>query len=173
MRRRAWWQAFILAASYVFYAWWDWRFVFLLAASTVGNHAAARAISRATQRGVRKLILGVAVAFDLGLLGYFKYAGFLVSSAENALTRVGLPSSSWALSVTLPIGISFFTFMALSYVIDVYRRDLEPVDFARFAVYLSFFPHLVAGPIVRGSELLPQLERPRNAGRVTPPAPTS
>jgi alginate O-acetyltransferase complex protein AlgI len=166
MRRRAWWQAFILAASYVFYAWWDWRFVFLLAASTVGNHAAARAIGRASRGGVRKLILGAAVAFDLGLLGYFKYAGFLVSSAENALTRAGLPSSSWALSVTLPIGISFFTFMALSYVIDVYRRDLEPVDFARFAVYLSFFPHLVAGPIVRGSELLPQLERPRNAGRV-------
>jgi len=166
MRRRAWWQAFMLAASYVFYAWWDWRFVFLLAASTIGNHAAARAIGRASQRQTRKVLLGLAVAFNLGLLGYFKYAGFLVSSAENALSRVGLPSSSFALSVTLPIGISFFTFMALSYVIDVYRGQLEPVDFPRFAVYLSFFPHLVAGPIVRGSELLPQLERPRNAGRV-------
>ena len=99
------------------------------------------------QRQTRKLLLGLAVAFNLGLLGYFKYAGFLVSSAENALSRVGLPSSSCALSVTLPIGISFFTFMALSYVIDVYRGQLEPVDFPRFAVYLSFFPHLVAGPI--------------------------
>ena len=169
MRRRAWWQAFMLAASYVFYAWWDWRFVLLLAASTVGNHAAARAINRASQRQARKVLLGLAVAFNLGLLGYFKYAGFLVSSAENALSRVGLPTSSFALSVTLPIGISFFTFMALSYVIDVYRGQLEPVDFPRFAVYLSFFPHLVAGPIVRGSELLPQLERPRNAGRVNAP----
>jgi alginate O-acetyltransferase complex protein AlgI len=166
MRRRALWQAFMLTASYVFYAWWDWRFVFLLAVSTVGNHVAARAIRAAARRRTQKLLLGLAVAFNLGLLGYFKYAGFLVSSAENALTRLGLPSSTWALSVTLPIGISFFTFMALSYVIDVYRGELEPVDFPRFAVYLSFFPHLVAGPIVRGSELLPQLERPRNAGRV-------
>jgi alginate O-acetyltransferase complex protein AlgI len=166
MRRRAWWQAFMLVASYVFYAWWDWRFVFLLAASTVGNYFAAGLINRTAGVRPRKALLGLAVAFNLGLLGYFKYAGFLVSSAENALGRLGLPSSSWALSVTLPIGISFFTFMAMSYVIDVYRGQLEPVDFPRFAVYLSFFPHLVAGPIVRGSELLPQLERPRNAGRV-------
>jgi alginate O-acetyltransferase complex protein AlgI len=166
MRRRAWWQAFMLVASYVFYAWWDWRFVFLLAASTVGNYFAARAINGTVQLRTRKALLSLAVVFNLGLLGYFKYAGFLVSSAENGLGRLGLPSSEWALSVTLPIGISFFTFMALSYVIDVYRGDLEPVDFPRFAVYLSFFPHLVAGPIVRGSELLPQLERPRNAGRV-------
>src|SRR5579862_5658005 len=99
MRRRAWWQAFMLAASYVFYAWWDWRFVFLLAASTVGNYAAGRAIHGAARPGTRKALLWVAVAFNLGLLGYFKYAGFLVSSAENGLGRLGLPSSSWTLSV--------------------------------------------------------------------------
>jgi D-alanyl-lipoteichoic acid acyltransferase DltB (MBOAT superfamily) len=162
MRRQLLWQAFMLVASYVFYAWWDWRFIFLLAGSTVGNHVAAAAIHRARAQQLRKLLLALSVAFNLGLLGYFKYAGFLVSSAENALTRVGLPSSSWILSVTLPIGISFFTFMAMSYVIDIYRRELEPVDFPRFAVYLAFFPHLVAGPIVRGSELLPQLKRPRD-----------
>ncbi|HST14139.1 MAG TPA: hypothetical protein VLJ44_04700, partial [Gaiellaceae bacterium] len=166
MRHQSIWRLFILAASFVFYAWWDWRFVFLLAASIVVNHVLAVAIYRAHGVRARKGLLALALLFDLGMLGYFKYAGFLVSSAENALSRVGLPSSSFALSVTLPIGISFFTFMALSYVIDVYRGELEPVDFPRFAVYLSFFPHLVAGPIVRGSELLPQLERPRNAGRV-------
>src|SRR5438876_1377141 len=121
MRHQSAWRAWILVASYVFYAWWDWRFVFLLACSTVGNHLAAAAIGRATGVRARKALLAVAVTFNLGLLAYFKYAGFLVSSVENALSRVGLPSSHWVLSVTLPIGISFFTFMALSYVIDVYR----------------------------------------------------
>jgi len=166
MRRQRAWQAFILVASYVFYAWWDWRFIFLLAASTVGNHAAAVAIHRSRSARARKLLLSTDIAFNLGLLAYFKYAGFLVSSVENGLSRLGLPSSSWVLTVTLPIGISFFTFMAMSYVVDIYRRELEPADFPRFAVYLSFFPHLVAGPIVRGSELLPQLERPRDAREI-------
>jgi alginate O-acetyltransferase complex protein AlgI len=160
------WQPFVILASFVFYAWWDWRFVFLLAASIVANHLAAVGIHRTSGPRLRKALLTVAIVFDLGLLAYFKYAGFLVASAENFLTRLGVGASSSLVSAALPVGISFYTFMAISYVVDTYRQELAPAPFVRFAAYLSFFPHLVAGPIVRGSELLPQLERPRDARRV-------
>ncbi len=154
------WRVWILLASYVFYGWWDWRFVFLLAASTVVNHVLALAIYRARALAARKLFLGLAVAFDLGLLGYFKYANFFLSSIDN------VAGTSWLANVTLPVGISFYTFMAISYVMDTYRGQLVPASFARFAVFQAFFPHLVAGPIVRASELLPQLEQPRDPRRV-------
>jgi alginate O-acetyltransferase complex protein AlgI len=160
MTRQRGWRVWILLASYVFYAWWDWRFVFLLAASTVVNHALAVAIYRARAVGARKAMLGLAVAFDLGLLGYFKSSGFFVSSADNLI------GTSWIVNITLPVGISFYTFMAISYVVDTYRGELVPASFARFAVFQAFFPHLVAGPIVRARELLPQLEGPRDPLRV-------
>jgi D-alanyl-lipoteichoic acid acyltransferase DltB (MBOAT superfamily) len=166
MPHRRVWQVWILLASYVFYAWWDWRFVLLLAASTVVNHVLAVAIYRTQPVRARKSLLALAVAFDLGLLGYFKYAGFFVSSAENTLSSLGLADATWIVNVTLPVGISFYTFMAISYVIDTYRGDLVPASFARFAVFQAFFPHLVAGPIVRASELLPQLEEPRDPRKV-------
>jgi alginate O-acetyltransferase complex protein AlgI len=166
MPRQRVWQPFMIVASYVFYAWWDWKFVFLLAASTIVNHVLAVAIHRARRPRVRKAYLAAAVGFDVGLLGYFKYAGFLVSSVDNVLAQLGIAGASSVVNVALPVGISFWTFMAISYVVDTYRRDLEPAPFFRFAVYLSFFPHLVAGPIVRGSELLPQLVRPRDPRRV-------
>jgi D-alanyl-lipoteichoic acid acyltransferase DltB (MBOAT superfamily) len=159
-------RPFMLAASYLFYGWWDWRFVFLLGASTVVNHASARAIYASSIPRARKALLAAAVAFNLGLLGYFKYTGFFVSSAENTMARLHIAAPTAIVSVTLPIGISFFTFMALSYVIDTYRGELEPTSFGKFAVFLSFFPHLVAGPIVRASELLPQLATPRDPRRV-------
>jgi alginate O-acetyltransferase complex protein AlgI len=154
------WRVFILLASYVFYGWWDWRFVFLLGASTVVNHVLAVAIYRAQERASRKLLLTLALAFDLGLLGYFKYTNFFLSSIDNTF------GTSWIAHVTLPVGISFYTFMAISYVVDTYRGGLVPASFARFAVFQAFFPHLVAGPIVRASELLPQLERPRDPRKV-------
>ena len=110
------WRAWILLASYVFYGWWDWRFVFLLAASTVVNHVLAVAIHRAGPQSARKLLLALALAFDLGLLGYFKYANFFLSSVDNAI------GTSWIANVVLPVGISFYTFMAISYVVDTYRR---------------------------------------------------
>jgi D-alanyl-lipoteichoic acid acyltransferase DltB (MBOAT superfamily) len=160
MTRQRTWRAWILVASYVFYAWWDWRFVFLLAASTVVNHVLAVAMYRADGARIRKLLLGLAVAFDLGLLAYFKYSGFFVSSTDNVF------GTSWIVNITLPVGISFYTFMAISYVVDTYRRELVPASFARFAVFQAFFPHLVAGPIVRASELLPQLETPRDPRKV-------
>jgi D-alanyl-lipoteichoic acid acyltransferase DltB (MBOAT superfamily) len=154
------WRVFIVVASYVFYGWWDWRFVFLLAASTVVNHVLAVAIHRASTHSLRKGLLALAVSFDLGLLAYFKYAGFFVSSFDNAF------GTNFLVNVTLPVGISFYTFMAISYVVDTYRGELVPASFVKFAVFQSFFPHLVAGPIVRASELLPQLERPRNPRRL-------
>jgi len=155
--RRAW-KLFILAASYVFYGWWDWRFVFLLAASTLCTAAGARLVhGAATEAGRRRFLVATLVA-ELGLLGWFKYYGFASSSIDSALHRLGVHGDPIPLlQVTLPVGISFFTFMGLSYVIDVYRRRLEPSAFLDVAVYVAFFPHLVAGPIVRGSELLPQI----------------
>jgi D-alanyl-lipoteichoic acid acyltransferase DltB (MBOAT superfamily) len=154
------WRAWILLASYVFYAWWDWHFVFLLAVSTVVNHVLALAIYRSQTQPARKAFVTLAVTFDLGLLGYFKYTNFFLSSVDNAL------GTSWIARITLPVGVSFFTFMAISYVVDTYRGELVPASFARFAVFQAFFPHLVAGPIVRASELLPQLERPRDPRKV-------
>src|SRR4051794_31302610 len=160
MRRQAVWRAFILFASYVFYAWWDWRFIFLLAASTIVNHVLAVAIHRSGTARTRNGLLALAVAFDLGLLGYFKYTNFFLSTTDN------LAGTAWIANVVLPVGISFYSFMAISYVVDTYRGELVPASLARFAVFQAFFPHLVAGPIVRASELLPQLERPRDPRRV-------
>src|SRR5215207_5592494 len=160
------WRLFTLAASYVFYGWWDWRFCGLLAASTLANQVFAVAIHRAREQRQRKALLTIAVVANLGALGFFKYYDFFVTSAQNALADVGIDVSRAVLDVTLPIGISFFTFQALSYVIDVYRGDFRPVTLAKFAVYLSFFPHLVAGPIVRAREFLPQLGKPRDPRRV-------
>src|SRR3954447_26389425 len=131
------WQVWILLASYVFYGWWDWRFVFLLAGSTVVNHAIAVAIFRARTPAGRKTLLALALAFDVGLLGYFKYANFFLSSADNVF------GMSWIAHVVLPVGISFFTFMAISYVVDTYRGIVTPTSLARFAVFQAFFPHLV------------------------------
>ena len=160
------WRVFIVAASYVFYGWWNWHYVFLLASSTVVNQVLTVALYRQSRQELRKLLLWAAVVFNLGLLGYFKYEGFFLSSAHNSLERAGLDVAIPTVVAALPVGISFYTFMALSYVIDVYRGKLRPTTFAKFAAFLSFFPHLVAGPIVRGSELIPQLDSPRDPRRV-------
>lgn len=159
MQQPGWWRAFMLVASYVFYGWWDWRFCFLLAGSTIVNHAAATALARMHGQRGRRIVLTLALAANLGVLGWFKYYGFLVSSVANALRAIGLPADLPLLQIVLPVGISFFTFQAISYVMDVYRGDLRAYPLVDFAVYLSFFPQLVAGPIVRGGELIPQLRR--------------
>jgi alginate O-acetyltransferase complex protein AlgI len=160
------WNLFILVASYVFYGNYDWRFVALLAASTVVNQVLAGAIDSTTRDRGRKFLLGVAVAANLGVLAWFKYKGFFEESASSILGPVGLEFDPPARAIIPPVGISFFTFQALSYVIDTYRRKIRPVPLLEFAVYLSFFPHLVAGPIVRASEFLPQLRVPRDARRL-------
>jgi alginate O-acetyltransferase complex protein AlgI len=156
------WRPFMITASYVFYGAWDWRFVFLLAFSTVWNQIFAIGIHRSADRTRRKLLLATAIAGNVALLGYFKYYDFFVSSTHNAFTLVGVDVPVEVRSIVLPVGISFFTFMAISYVVDIYRGDWEPVSFGKFATYLSFFPHLVAGPIVRPRELIPQFDAPRD-----------
>ncbi|HSS74478.1 MAG TPA: hypothetical protein VLK53_13025, partial [Gaiellaceae bacterium] len=160
------WRPFIIAASYVFYSWWDWRFVFLLAGCTIWNQMLAVRIWRTTDRARRKSLLFLALAGNLGVLGYFKYYDFFVSSTDNMAAIVGYDLPLSLKSIVLPVGISFFTFMAISYVVDAYRGEFEPTTLEKFAVYLSFFPHLVAGPIVRPSELIPQIDKPRDPRRV-------
>lgn len=166
MHERTRWRAFIVVASYFFYGSWDWHFIFLLAGSTLGNQGFAHLIERSPTDRARKGALGLAVAANLSLLGWFKYYDFFVNSSSNMLGWVGVHWDAPLKQIVLPVGISFITFQALSYVIDTYRRQIKPVPLLDFAVYLSFFPHLVAGPIVRASEFLPQLRRPADPRRV-------
>ncbi len=154
----------LLVESYVFYAAWDPVFVVLLWASTVVDWCVAKAMSAAEERRRRKLLLGVSLVFNLGLLGYFKYAGFVQRTVASLLGAVGVDWTPTPLSIALPIGISFYTFMTISYTIDVYLRRSAPArSFLDYALYVTFFPHLVSGPIVRASELVPQFETPRQA----------
>lgn len=153
------WRWFILAASYVFYAWWDPRFTLLLLGSTVVNAGAARLIADVPGEQARRVLLVGAVVANLTVLGIFKYYGFLVQSVIEGFGRLGLGVTPPLVEVVLPVGVSFYTFQALSYVVDVYRRDAEPSPFLDVAVYLAFFPGLVAGPIVRAHELIPQLDQ--------------
>jgi len=166
MRRPRLWRPFMIAASYVFYGAWDWRFVFLLAGSTVANHGLAVTIHRARPGRVRRWLLLGAVAGDLALLGYFKYEGFFLTSTHNLAAMVGLDLPFSVAAVALPVGISFYTFHAISYLVDTYRGAYTPTSLAKFAVYLSFFPHLIAGPISRPGEFLPQLDTPRDTRAV-------
>jgi alginate O-acetyltransferase complex protein AlgI len=160
------WKLAMIAASYLFYSWWDWRFVFLLGAVTVVAHVGATLVQCFEDQPRRRVALVASVTTLLGILGWFKYYGFLAVNLDNLFRSLGGGRPVPLLEVTLPVGISFFTFMALSYVVDVYRRQIEPARPIDLAVYLSFFPHLVAGPIVRGGELLPQIRRQRDSRAV-------
>jgi alginate O-acetyltransferase complex protein AlgI len=161
MPRQQLWKPFIVVASYVFYGYASWRFCLLLAAVTLGNQAAAKLLGRTENETHRKSIVAAAVALDLGVLAVFKYYGFFVQNVDD-LVHLGFP----LLTIALPVGVSFFTFQAISYVVDVKRRLVEPAKTLDVAIYLSFFPHLVAGPIVRAREFLPQLQSPRDPERV-------
>ena len=154
------WKVVVLSASWVFYGYWDWRFLALLGAMTVVNEVAAVAVHRSSG-GRRAQVTAMAVAFDLGVLALFKYYGFFVASLDDAFGWRGP-----ALDIVLPVGVSFFTFQAISYVVDVARNDAAPVPLLDFAVYLSFFPQLVAGPIVRATEFLPELRSERVPDRI-------
>jgi alginate O-acetyltransferase complex protein AlgI len=162
MPRPALWKPFILVASYFFYGYLDPRFVFLLAGSTVFNQVMAEVLHRARAPRARSVLTAVAVGGNLAALGWFKYYNFFLDSVTALLAKVHLSAPLPLLQVALPVGISFFTFQALSYVIDVSRGAIEPAKPFDFAVYLAFFPHLVAGPIVRASEFIPQLRSPRD-----------
>jgi len=149
---------FILAASYVFYAHWDYRFLPLIWGSSTLDWLLGNAIARAPSPARRKLWLVATVVMNLGVLAVFKYFDFGVASARATLQALGFNPPELALSVALPVGISFFTFESMSYVIDIYRRDIDPhPSYLEYLGFVAFFPHLVAGPIVRPRDLLPQL----------------
>ncbi len=152
---------FLLLASYGFYASWNYRFLPLIFISSSADFLLARAIAAAEDPRRRKLWLWLTVLLNLGLLGFFKYFNFGVDSLAALLSALGYQPPLVALRVVLPIGISFFTFESMSYVIDVYRRDIEPhPSYLEYLTFVAFFPHLVAGPIVRPRDLLPQLAQP-------------
>ena len=166
MSRQPLWKPFIVVASYVFYAAADPRFCLLLGAITLVSQLAAVAMHRTENERARKWLCAGGVVFDLGILAVFKYYGFFVTDVSDVLDTVGLGMPLPLATIALPVGVSFFSFQAVTYVVDVKRRQTEPASLLDAAIYLSFFPHLVAGPIVRASEFLPQLKEPRNPNRV-------
>lgn len=153
-------KLFLLLASWFFYAQWDWRFVGLLIASAVLNWGVAALIARTETSVKRKWLVALGVAVNLLILGFFKYYGFFIEQMGDLLTRVGWERDLPLLQVVLPVGISFFTFQGISYVVDVHRRTTPAArSLLDVMLLMSFFPHLVAGPIVRASDLLPQFDR--------------
>ncbi len=155
-------QRLLLVASYFFYAGWDWRFLGLIWLSTAVDFVVGRRLGVETRERQRRQLLFTSIAVNLGILGFFKYAGFFVASAGVFLERFGLAPNPPLLEVILPVGISFYTFQTISYTVDVYRGRLDPErDLTTFALYVAYFPQLVAGPIERATHLLPQLRAPR------------
>jgi alginate O-acetyltransferase complex protein AlgI len=163
---RGLWKLSMIALSYVFYGWVGWSYCLLLLATTAIAFVGGVAITATTTERARRLAMVLSCAGLLGLLGWFKYYGFVSVNLDNLTHALGLGRGVPLLQVALPIAISFFTFMALSYVIDIYRRQLQPARPLDLALYLSFFPHLLAGPIVRGHELLPQLRQRRDPSAI-------
>jgi D-alanyl-lipoteichoic acid acyltransferase DltB (MBOAT superfamily) len=147
----------IVAASYVFYGWWDWRFLSLIIFSTIVDYTVGRMLGSAVGSFKRKALLWTSILVNLGFLGFFKYYNFFLDNFTAAFSFFGSEISASSLQIVLPVGISFYTFQTLSYTIDVYRKKLEPThDIISFAAFVSFFPQLVAGPIERATNLLPQ-----------------
>ena len=152
----------ILIASYVFYGWWDWKFLSLIAFSTVVDYLVGLYMDRSSQPGYRKMLLGISLSVNLGLLFFFKYFNFFIGSFEQAFSLFGQDIHLGTLNIILPVGISFYTFQTMSYSIDLYKGKISPTrDFIAFASFVSFFPQLVAGPIERAAHLLPQFKRNR------------
>ena len=152
----------IVVASYIFYGWWDWKFLSLIVFSTMVDYTVGLAINKETQQTRRKFLLGLSVFVNLGFLGFFKYYNFFLDNFVAAFTIFGAEISANSLNIILPVGISFYTFQTMSYTIDIYRKKLDPTnDFIAFSAFVSFFPQLVAGPIERATNLLPQFYKAR------------
>ena len=152
----------LLVASYYFYASWDWRFLGLLLASTIVDYSCGRLIEASPGPRRRKTLLCLSLGFNLTLLGFFKYFNFFADNLHGLFGALGWQLDFVTLRVVLPVGISFYTFVTMSYVIDVYRREIPATrNLLDFAVFVAYFPHLVAGPILRASKLLPQIHNPR------------
>ncbi|WP_422859622.1 MBOAT family O-acyltransferase [Flagellimonas sp. S174] len=155
-------NGFIVLSSYVFYGWWDWRFLSLIAFSTLVDYSIGILLKREKKESHRKILLWLSLIVNLGFLGVFKYYNFFVDSFVDAFSFFGYQIDGRSLDVILPVGISFYTFQTLSYTIDVYKRRLKPTtDFVAFAAFVCFFPQLVAGPIERATNLLPQFFKKR------------
>jgi D-alanyl-lipoteichoic acid acyltransferase DltB (MBOAT superfamily) len=149
----------LLVASYYFYACWDWRFMFLLMFSTFLDYYTGLKIEESKNQNLRKFWLWLSVGINLGFLGFFKYYNFFAENFAEMLQNFGLQVNPWTLKVILPVGISFYTFHGLSYVLDIYFKRIKAErNFVDYAVFVSFFPLLVAGPIERATHLLPQIK---------------
>ena len=148
---------FLLISSYIFYGWWDWRFLILIFASSIVDFKLGEKISISKKKNHKKMYLLSSLFFNLGLLGFFKYYNFFIENFKDAFLFFGHSLNSSTLNIILPVGISFYTFQTLSYTIDIYNKKISPsYNFISFAAFVSFFPQLVAGPIERASNLLPQ-----------------
>jgi len=153
---------YILGVSYFFYGWWDWRFLFLIASSSLVDYWLSNKIHQAKSKNHKKYFLSLSILMNLGLLGFFKYFNFFTDSFVDLFNTIGFEADYITLKIILPIGISFYTFQTLSYTIDVYREKLKPSNsIIQFFAYVSFFPQLVAGPIERATNLLPQFQKKR------------
>ena len=147
----------VVVASYIFYAWWDWRFLSLIFCSTIVDYSVGRKLNTEDNRSKRKVLLWISILINLAILGFFKYYNFFLDNFVTAFSFFGIEIKANSLNVILPVGISFYTFQTMSYTIDVYKRKLAPTkDFIAFSAFVSFFPQLVAGPIERATHLLPQ-----------------
>jgi alginate O-acetyltransferase complex protein AlgI len=152
----------LLTASYVFYGWWDWRFLSLIIFSTFVDYTVSHGLEKQKDPAKRKMLLSISVAGNLLFLGFFKYFNFFLDNFISAFTFFGMEMEPTTLNIVLPVGISFYTFQNLSYIIDVYYKKLEPAhDFITFSAFITFFPQLVAGPIERATNFLPQFYKKR------------
>ncbi len=155
-------NTWLLVSSYFFYGWWDWRFLTLIAFSTAVDFTVGLQLEKTNKTKTRKRLLLISLLSNLGLLGFFKYYNFFVDNFVEAFTIFGQNFQPIHLHIVLPVGISFYTFQTLSYTIDVYRKKIKPTqDWIAFSAFVSFFPQLVAGPIERAGNLLPQFQRAR------------
>ena len=155
-------NALIVVASYVFYGWWDWRFLSLIIFSTLVDYSIGRRLKNEENQKIRKILLWTSIIVNLGFLGFFKYYNFFLDNFVAAFSFFGHEINANSLNIILPVGISFYTFQTLSYSIDVYKKKLEPTeDFIAFSAFVCFFPQLVAGPIERATNLLPQFYKRR------------
>ena len=161
-RKFRWQNWMLLVASYVFYGWWDWRFLSLIAISTVLDYTCGLKISESDNERRRKIFLWLSIVGNLSILGFFKYFNFFIDNLDSLLGSVGIHVPFPVLKILLPPGISFYTFQTICYTLDIYRKKMKPTRNAvDFALYVSFFPQLVAGPIERAIRLLPQIAKPR------------
>ena len=157
---------FLLIASYFFYGFWDWRFCFLILASTTVDFFVGKKLYATKDHQRKKQLLSVSIIFNLCILGFFKYFNFFIDSMAILLETMGFAAHLPVLRIILPLGISFYTFRTMSYTIDIYRGKIAPTDnFIHYALFLSFFPLLLAGPIERAPNLLPQITNPRKLSK--------